>query len=79
MIAAKITPEHLKRSAYVYVRQSSLTQVQENLESQRRQYELASSGSEVDLVRLWMTHHQVYLMGFIAPRFRYSSGTRLPT
>ncbi len=27
MIAAKITPKHLKRTAYIYIRQSSLSQV----------------------------------------------------
>jgi len=37
----KITADHLKRIAIVYIRQSSLTQVVENLESQRRQYALA--------------------------------------
>ena len=42
MIPGKITPKHLKRSAYVYIRQSSLSQVHENLESKRRQYELAN-------------------------------------
>jgi excisionase family DNA binding protein len=36
----KITAEHLDRSAYVYVRQSSTYQVANNLESQRRQYGL---------------------------------------
>ena len=41
MIPARITPKHLRRAAYVYIRQSSPTQVQENLESRRRQYELA--------------------------------------
>ena len=41
MIPAKITPEHLKRTAYIYIRQSSLGQVRDNLESRRRQYELA--------------------------------------
>jgi DNA invertase Pin-like site-specific DNA recombinase len=40
MIPAQITPQHLARAAYVYVRQSTLTQVQDNLESQRRQYDL---------------------------------------
>ena len=40
-MTGKITPKHLERSAYVYIRQSSPTQVQENLESRRRQYELA--------------------------------------
>jgi len=38
---SKITPEHLARQAYVYVRQSTLDQVQHNRESQRRQYGLA--------------------------------------
>lgn len=38
---SKISAEHLKRQAVVYVRQSTLDQVQHNLESQRRQYGLA--------------------------------------
>ena len=41
MIAqGKVTAEHLQRSAYLYVRQSSLHQVHENRESTARQYEL---------------------------------------
>jgi DNA invertase Pin-like site-specific DNA recombinase len=36
----KIKPEHLKRDAYLYVRQSTLRQVLENSESTKRQYEL---------------------------------------
>ena len=36
----KITGEHLARSAFVYVRQSTAYQVVNNLESQRRQYGL---------------------------------------
>jgi DNA invertase Pin-like site-specific DNA recombinase len=36
----KITGEHLRRQAVIYVRQSTLDQVQNNLESQRRQYAL---------------------------------------
>lgn len=37
----KITPDHQSRGAVVYVRQSSMTQVMDNTESQRRQYALA--------------------------------------
>jgi excisionase family DNA binding protein len=37
----KIRPEHLQRTAFVYVRQSSLRQVRTNLESQRLQYGFA--------------------------------------
>src|ERR1700730_13852262 len=39
----KITPEHLGRGAVVYVRQSTMGQVMEHTESQRRQYALAES------------------------------------
>ena len=38
---SKIRPAHLSRDAYVYVRQSTLTQVREHTESLERQYELA--------------------------------------
>lgn len=41
LMPAKITAAHLARAAYIYVRQSTATQVQDNLESQRRQYGLA--------------------------------------
>ena len=40
---AKITPEHLGRGAVVYVRQSTIGQVTEHTESQRRQYALAET------------------------------------
>ena len=39
----KITPEHLSRGAVVYIRQSTMGQVVEHTESQRRQYALADS------------------------------------
>ncbi|OYV38005.1 MAG: serine recombinase [Rhodospirillales bacterium 20-64-7] len=37
----KITPEHLTRGAYIYIRQSTADQVLHNHESRRRQYGLA--------------------------------------
>lgn len=37
---SKVQPRHLKRNAYLYVRQSSLRQVFENSESTKRQYDL---------------------------------------
>ena len=39
----KISPEHLSRSAVVYVRQSTPGQVADNTESQQRQYALVES------------------------------------
>jgi hypothetical protein len=36
----KVSAEHLRRDAYLYVRQSSLHQVVHNTESTRRQYDL---------------------------------------
>jgi DNA invertase Pin-like site-specific DNA recombinase len=43
----KITPDHLARGAYVYVRQSTNDQVQNNLESQRQQYGLADRARQI--------------------------------
>jgi DNA invertase Pin-like site-specific DNA recombinase len=43
MMSTKITPDHLGRGAVVYVRQSTMAQVIGNLESQRRQYDLAGA------------------------------------
>ena len=42
-MTTKITPDHLSRGAVVYVRQSTMAQVTGNLESQRRQYDLAGA------------------------------------
>ena len=36
----KVTADHLKRNAYLYIRQSTLKQVMENTESTQRQYAL---------------------------------------
>src|SRR5258708_12128896 len=51
---SKVQARHLKRSAFLYVRQSSLRQVFENSESTKRQYDLRqraiSLGWHVDQV-----------------------------
>jgi len=39
-VATKVSPDHLGRLAYLYVRQSTLRQVVENSESAERQYAL---------------------------------------
>jgi DNA invertase Pin-like site-specific DNA recombinase len=44
---SKIMPEHLVRSAFVYVRQSTAYQVANNLESQRRQYGLVERARQL--------------------------------
>jgi DNA invertase Pin-like site-specific DNA recombinase len=43
----KIRHTHLERTAYVYVRQSTLHQVRNHLESQRRQYDLQNRAREL--------------------------------
>jgi excisionase family DNA binding protein len=43
----KILPDHLARTAVVYVRQSTATQVSHNLESQRRQYGLVDRARQL--------------------------------
>ena len=44
---SKITAEHLTRTAYVYIRQSTADQLVHNLESQRRQYGLAERARQL--------------------------------
>jgi len=46
-MSEKITACHLERTAYVYVRQSTLNQVRHHKESQRRQYDLAQHAREL--------------------------------
>ncbi|MFD2138723.1 recombinase family protein [Novosphingobium resinovorum] len=46
-MTTKVTPEHLSRAAVVYVRQSTMAQVTGNLESQRRQYDLAGAANAI--------------------------------
>ena len=43
----KITPDHLARSAFVYIRQSTPDQVLNNHESRRRQYGLAERARQL--------------------------------
>jgi DNA invertase Pin-like site-specific DNA recombinase len=43
----KITSEHLARSAYIYIRQSTPDQLVHNHESQRRQYGLADRARQL--------------------------------
>ncbi len=43
----KIKKQHLERAAAIYVRQSSLSQVEQNLESQRRQYALVDRARDL--------------------------------
>jgi DNA invertase Pin-like site-specific DNA recombinase len=56
-MVGKVEPTHLRRAAYVYVRQSTMAQVERNTESLERQYELVDravalgwAGSEVVVV-----------------------------
>src|SRR5258705_11591471 len=44
---SKITTEHLARSAYVYIRQSTADQLTHNRESQSRQYGLANRARQL--------------------------------
>lgn len=48
----KITPRHLRRQAYLYVRQSTLRQVVENTESTERQYALRQRAVALGCARM---------------------------
>ena len=43
----KVQPHHLERAAYLYVRQSSMKQVIENVESTKRQYALRARATSL--------------------------------
>ena len=47
-VAGKVEARHLKRNAYLYVRQSTLRQVFENTESTQRQYALKQRAMALD-------------------------------
>ena len=48
----KITAEHLARSAFVYIRQSTADQLMHNQESQRRQYGLADHARQLGWAKI---------------------------
>lgn len=51
-MSEKIQPQHLSRQAYVYVRQSTMNQVRNHLESQRRQYDLQERARSLGFQRV---------------------------
>lgn len=51
-MSEKIQPHHRERQAYVYVRQSTMSQVRNNLESQRRQYDLEERARSLGFARV---------------------------
>ena len=48
----KITVDHLRRNAVVYIRQSSPGQLMHNLESQRRQYGLSDYAKQIGFLNV---------------------------
>ena len=65
----KISAEHLSRMACIYIRQSTLDQVQNNLESQRRQYALAERARALGWKEITVIDEDLGISG---------SGTRRP-
>jgi len=50
-----VSPDHLRRAAFVYIRQSSLAQVENNTESTRRQYALVDKALQLGWPRAAVT------------------------
>jgi DNA invertase Pin-like site-specific DNA recombinase len=50
-----VVPDHLRRGAFVYIRQSSLAQVENNTESTRRQYALVDKALQLGWARAAVT------------------------
>ena len=53
----KVQPQHLERDAYLYIRQSSLRQVIENVESTKRQYALQARAKALG----WSDEHVIVI------------------
>jgi DNA invertase Pin-like site-specific DNA recombinase len=62
-MSIKITPDHLSRAAVVYVRQSTMSQVMGNLESQRRQYDLAQAAETAGFNSVTIIHDDLSRSG----------------
>jgi len=56
---SKVRSEHVSRKAVVYLRQSSMKQVRENLESQRLQYALAERARKVGFAEVEVIDHDL--------------------
>jgi hypothetical protein len=56
---SKITPEHLTREAYVYVRQSTADQLRNNRESRRRQYALVARARSLGWEHVIVNDHDL--------------------
>jgi DNA invertase Pin-like site-specific DNA recombinase len=67
----KISDEHLARRACVYIRQSTPDQVQNNLESQRRQYALADRAKQLGWVDVEVIDEDLGCSGSGAPRLGF--------
>jgi excisionase family DNA binding protein len=59
----KIRPVHLERVAYVYIRQSTLNQVRNHLESQRRQYELEDRANQLGFSKVVVIDEDLGISG----------------
>lgn len=59
----KITDRHLQRSAYVYIRQSSLQQVRNNRESNQRQYALEERARELGFKKVEVIDEDLGITG----------------
>ena len=72
----KVQPQHLERGAYLYIRQSSMRQVLENVESAKRQYALRGraialgwhdeQSSSLTTIRVSPVHRLLGARGFSA-------------
>ncbi len=76
-MSPKITSDHLRRGAVVYVRQSTLDQVLEHTESKRRQYALADSGKDLGFVSVSVIDNDLGRSG--SNQFGWFANNKIPT
>ena len=70
----KVSADHLRRDAYLYVRQSTLRQVFENTESTRRQYALRERAVALG----WPVERVIVIDADLGPFRRHRRPRRVP-
>ncbi len=63
MTSEKVKAHHISRIAYIYIRQSTTSQVQHNLESQSRQYQLVDKAKELGFTEVKIIDEDLGLSG----------------
>jgi DNA invertase Pin-like site-specific DNA recombinase len=75
---SKIHKEHLEKAAYIYIRQSTMTQVQQNVQSQRCQYDLEEKARQLGFREIRVIDDDLGCSGSVANLWPGAATVRAP-